>query len=86
MFYGEAVLREKSAIIRDMNYRAEHQEKARKGQFKKKSYKLPSGKVIKLQGYDDDFLEYVFKTTTLTEEDFEDFFTNFLNNCSENPK
>lgn len=70
MFYGEAVLREKSAIIRDMNYRAEHQENARKGQFKKKSYKLPSGKVIKLQGYEDDFLEYVFKNTTLTEEDF----------------
>ena len=40
-FYGTSILRHPSDTTRDMNYRAEHQEKARKGQFKKKSYKLP---------------------------------------------
>jgi transposase len=69
-FYGKSILREPVDVVRNMNYTIEHQMKSLKGSYKKKSYTLPSGKVIKLQGYEDDFLDYTFKHSILTEDDF----------------
>lgn len=38
-------------------------------QYKQKEYMLPSGKKIMLQGFEPQFLDYIFNNTTLTEND-----------------
>jgi uncharacterized protein involved in tolerance to divalent cations len=69
--FGESCIRPKEEITREMNYNEEHQKKTLSGLAKKKPYVLPSGKVIGVQGYEDDFLDYVFKNTKIKEEDFD---------------
>jgi intein-encoded DNA endonuclease-like protein len=39
--------------------------------YRHKSYTLPSGKIIKLQGYEPQFLDYIFENNIYKEEDFE---------------
>jgi hypothetical protein len=68
--FGNSIIRPKSQIIKEMNYKKEHQIKAHNGSFKRKNYILPSGKIIKVQGYEDDFLNYIFKNNKLQEQDF----------------
>jgi hypothetical protein len=68
--FGNLIIRPKSQIIKEMNYKKEHQIKAHNGSFKRKDYNLPSGKIIKVQGYEDDFLNYIFKNNKLQEQDF----------------
>jgi hypothetical protein len=69
--FGKKFIKSKKEIIKELNYRCEHQKKAHDGNFKRKTYSLPSGKQIKVQGYEDDFLNYVFENTLIKEEDFE---------------
>lgn len=70
-YYGKSIIRPKGEIIRTMNLTTEHQIKAHNGLHKRKEFTLPSGKIIKLQGYEDDFLYYVFKYSNLTEDEFQ---------------
>ena len=68
--FGDSCIRSKKEITREMNYKEEHQIKCHNGSLKRKLYKLPSGEQIKVQGYEDDFLNYVFEKTKLQESDF----------------
>jgi hypothetical protein len=69
--FGKSCIRPKEEITREMNYREEHQRKTLSGLAKKRPYTLPSGQIIGVQGYEGDFLDYVFKNTKLKEEDFD---------------
>lgn len=68
--FGESIIKTKSDITSFMNYSIEHQTKCHKGLAKKSPYILPSGKIIGLQGYEHDFLDYTFKHSNLSEDDF----------------
>jgi transposase len=46
-------------------------EKSKKAALKHKPYTLPSGKIIKVQGYEPQFLDYVFENNLVKEEDFD---------------
>ena len=52
--------------------------------YRSKPYTLPSGKVIKIQGYEPDFLDFVFSSEILSESDFE-FDNGFRIQYSDNP-
>jgi hypothetical protein len=66
---GITLLNKRLAIQRNNNT-YEHQRKCFTKSHQSKNYKLPSGRTIKVQGYEDDFLDYVFKNNILREEDF----------------
>lgn len=69
--FGKEFMRSKSEAIRLNNLTEEHQRKAHAGLGKKRNYTLPSGNIIPIQGYEDHFLNYVFKYSNLKEEDFQ---------------
>jgi Mor family transcriptional regulator len=66
------------------NHSIEHNIASIKGSYRSKPYTLPSGKVIKLQGYEPDFLDFVFSLEILSESDFE-FDNGFRIQYSDNP-
>lgn len=69
--YGIEILRSRAETRRLMNYKEEHQLKCMSGSFSYKKHKLPSGKIIQLQGYEPQFLDYVFDNGVLLESDFQ---------------
>jgi len=62
-------LRTKKEAVLLQNSRSEHQIKTIKNNFRKKYYTLPSGKIITVQGYEDDFLNFIFNKNLLLEEE-----------------
>jgi len=62
-------LRTKIEATKLQNSRFEHQIKAIKNNYKRKKFVLPSGRVAIVQGYEDDFLNYIFKNNLFKEED-----------------
>jgi hypothetical protein len=68
--WGKEIIRPKSEVIRENNMTYEHQLKAHSSMNRRKEYTLPSGRSIQLQGYEPDFLDYVFKYSILSEDDF----------------
>lgn len=62
-------IRTKSEAIRLNNLTEEHQRKAIHGMFAYKPYNLPSGKIIKLRGYEPQFLNYIFQNKLLEENE-----------------
>lgn len=69
-YFGKNIIRPKEQVTREMNYSKEHQAKALENKFKNKEYKLPSGKIIKVMGYEDNFLDFVFQNNLIKEEEF----------------
>jgi hypothetical protein len=68
--FGKSCIRPKEEITREMNYNEKHQVKCHNGSLKRKIYVLPSGEKIKVQGYEDDFLNFIFEKTKIKESDF----------------
>lgn len=63
--------RSKSEAIRLKNHDEENMQKKIRNMLKKKEIILPSGKVVKVQGYEDSFLKFVFDNNLLNEEDID---------------
>jgi hypothetical protein len=68
--HGICLLNKRQAIQKNNNT-YEHQRKCFTQSHRSKKYTLPSGKVIHVQGYEDNFLNYVFNNNILQEEDFD---------------
>ncbi len=68
--FGKSCIRDKAEILRHMNYSEDHQIRCHNGSLKRKTYILPSGENLKVQGYEDDFLNYVFNKTKIEENEF----------------
>lgn len=69
--FGNEHLRSTSQATALKNQNAEFQQKVLDNHYKSKTYTLPSGKVIKVMGYEDDFLNYVLQTKRVLEENFQ---------------
>lgn len=63
------VLRNKNEANTIKNKKEEHQRKCLHCSYKSKQYILPSGKSIRVQGYENDFLDYIFKNNLLREDE-----------------
>jgi len=83
--FGKEILRPKEEITRQMNYSTGFQENALSKSYYNKTYTLPSGKIIKVMGYEDHFLNFIFNKKIFKEEDF-DFTNNFKINYMDGNK
>lgn len=63
--------RTKSQAITLRNDNPDFQRKIISSHYKGKRYNLPSGKTIRVMGYEDDFLDYVLQTKKLSEKSFD---------------
>ena len=63
--------RSKGEAIRLKNHDEKNMQKKIQNMLKKKEVILPSGKVVKVQGYEDSFLNFVFDNNLLNEEDID---------------
>ena len=64
-----SILRNKDELTRQRNYDSKFQEKCLINMYKSKPYLLPSGAVSTVQGYEGDFLDFIFTKTLLMESD-----------------
>jgi Mor family transcriptional regulator len=69
--FDEKHLRSRSQATTLKNQNADFQQKVLDNHYKSKDYILPSGKTIKVMGYEDDFLNYVLQTKKMSEENFQ---------------
>jgi hypothetical protein len=80
------LLKKHNVIVKssfDYPYKTEWMVKKEKSAFTHKPYTLPSGRIRKLQGYEPQFLDYVFRNNIYKEEDF-DFSTRRIPYIFEN--
>jgi DNA-binding CsgD family transcriptional regulator len=63
------VIKNKNDILKERNKSEEFQRKCLSNSGKNKEYILPSGKTIKLRGYEPNFLDYIFNNDILKESD-----------------
>ena len=68
--HGICLLNKRQAIQKNNNTYV-HQRKCFTQSHRSKKYTLPSGKIIYVQGYEDNFLDYVLSNNILQEEDFD---------------
>lgn len=69
--FSDEQLRSKSQATTLKNQNADFQQKVLNNHYKSKEYILPSGKTIKVMGYENHFLDYVLQTKKLSEESFQ---------------
>jgi hypothetical protein len=62
-------LKNKTELLKERNKSESFQRKCISGSGRKKDYILPSSTIIKLRGYEPNFLDYVFKNNILMESD-----------------
>lgn len=70
-FYGKNIIKPKDQICKEVSKKLENRKKSLKSLFSTKPYVLPSGKEIRVMGYENHFLDFVFNNTKLKEEDFD---------------
>lgn len=68
---GKGIIRDKAEESRKRMSTYEEQHKRLSAMSKRKQYSLPSNKIVPLQGYEPHFMDYVFKYSTLSEDDFQ---------------
>lgn len=64
-------MRSRSQATTLKNQNADFQQKVLDNHYKSKEYVLPSGKTIKVMGYENHFLDYALRTKKLSEESFQ---------------
>lgn len=69
MIKNNFVMRDKTELLKERNKSESFQRKCLSGSGRKKDYTLPSGKIIKLRGYEPNFLTYIFSNNLLEENE-----------------
>lgn len=64
-------IRDKIELLKDRNASETFQRKCIDGSWCIKNYKLPSGKIIKLRGYEPNYLDYVFNNNIYKEDEID---------------